>query len=129
MIILDTNIWVNILRKNPKGAEWLNFLRTKSIALTSITTYELFLGAELSNKHVKNLQEIQKLIGVYPVLDFDIKSSYIASKIQAKLQKQGRMIDIRDLYIAAIALIHNLPVATDNVSHFKRVEGLKVITI
>ena len=129
MIVLDTNILVEILRKNDRGKQWLDFLKTKSITFTSISSYELFLGAKLSSKQNENMQAVQKLVQKYAILPFSVKSSYIAGELQAKLQNQGNKIDLRDLYIAAIALEHHLPVATDNIKHFNHVENLEIITI
>lgn len=129
MIILDTNILANILRKKNRGKEWKEFLKNKSIAFTTITAFELFLGAELSEKRDKNLKVIQDLIKKIPVFPLSIESAYNAGVIFSELQKKGRMIELNDVYIAAITLEHDAELATDNVDHFQRVNKLKIITI
>ena len=127
MIILDTDILVNILRKKNRGAQWKDFLKDKSIAFTTITAFELFLGAELSKKRDQNMKAIQSLVQQFPVLPLSIKSAYLAGSIFSDLQKKGQMIELNDIYIAAITLEHNAELATDNINHYQRITHLKIV--
>ena len=129
MIFLDTDILVNILRRKNRGEQWKDFLKDKSIAFTTITAFELFLGAEISKKYDQNMKAIKSLIQQFPVLPLSIKSSYIAASIYSDLQKKGQMIELNDIYIAAVTLEHGAELATDNVNHYQRVSQLKIINI
>ena len=129
MIVLDTDILVNILRRKNRGEQWKDFLKDKSIAFTTITAFELFLGAEISKKYDQNMKAIKSLIQQFPVLPLSIKSSYIAATIYLDLQKKGQMIELNDIYIAAVTLEHGAELATDNVNHYQRVSQLKIINI
>lgn len=129
MIVLDTDILVNILRKKDRGEQWKDFLKDKSITFTTITAFELFLGAEFSKKHDQNLKAIQNLVQQFPVLPFSIKSALIASTIYSDLQKKGQMIELNDIYIAAVAIEHHAELATDNINHYQRVSNLKILNI
>ncbi len=42
LIVLDTDILINILRKKNRGEQWKDFLKDKSIAFTTITGDYLF---------------------------------------------------------------------------------------
>lgn len=44
------------------------------------------------------------------------------------LQRTGRLIGANDLWIAATAVAHDLPVVTANVEHYHRVPGLEVLS-
>ena len=129
MIFLDTNIPINILRKKPRGKQWKDFLENKSIAFTTITAFELFLGAELSQSRDHNMNAVQNLVQQFPIYPFSIKSAFIAGKLYGDLQKRGEMIEINDIYIAAIVLEHNSELATDNLNHFRRIKKLRLIEI
>jgi len=129
LIVLDTDILVNILRRKNRGEQWKDFLKDKSIAFTTITAFELFLGAEISKKYDQNMKAIKSLIQQFPVLPLSIKSSYIAATIYLDLQKKGQMIELNDIYIAAVTLEHGAELATDNVNHYQRVSQLKIINI
>ena len=129
MIVLDTDILVNILRRKNRGEQWKDFLKDKSIAFTTITAFELFIGAEISKKYDQNMKAIKSLIQQFPVLPLSIKSSYIAATIYSDLQKKGQMIELNDIYIAAVTLEHGAELATENVNHYQRVSQLKIINI
>ena len=129
MIVLDTDILINILRKKRSGEQWKEFLKDKHISFTSITAFELFLGAELSTKRIHNIKAIQELVQQFSVLPFSIKSAYIAANIYSDLQKRGQMIELNDIYIASVALEHNAMIATDNIEHFKRIFNLEIVKI
>jgi len=49
-----------------------------------------------------------------------------AGDLLAALESQGKPIGIEDVLIGATALVHGLTVATRNVKHFDRIEGLTV---
>ncbi|TVQ24991.1 MAG: type II toxin-antitoxin system VapC family toxin [Spirochaetaceae bacterium] len=46
--------------------------------------------------------------------------------IKADLKRSGTIIADMDLVIAAIALVHKLPLVTNNPRHFARIKGLEV---
>jgi tRNA(fMet)-specific endonuclease VapC len=43
------------------------------------------------------------------------------------LKENGRLIGTNDLWIAATALVHGLPLVTRNEAHFRRVPDLRVV--
>jgi predicted nucleic acid-binding protein len=50
-----------------------------------------------------------------------------AAEIYHRLRKNNQIIEFRDIFIAATCLTFNLPIATLNKKHFKRIEGLKIL--
>jgi len=66
------------------------------------------------------------LLPALEVLSFDKLSAETYGEIRVRLECQGTPLDEADLMIAAIALRHDLPIATGNVRHFERVPGLRV---
>lgn len=61
------------------------------------------------------------------VLPFDKKTARITVQINYELRKKRKQIDIADLFIAATAVSHNLPLATLNLKHFNRISNLVVL--
>ena len=45
------------------------------------------------------------------------------------MRKAGRMIGDFDLLIASTCLCHDLTLLTNNVRHFNRIEGLRLLSI
>jgi len=54
------------------------------------------------------------------ILRFDTRTAKIWGKLQADLERRARKIQLEDSFIAAIAIRHNLAVATRNVADFDR---------
>ena len=49
-----------------------------------------------------------------------------AAEIYADLRAAGQLIEDADILIAAIALVNNLTLVTNNTSHFSRIAGLQL---
>ena len=46
---------------------------------------------------------------------------------KAKLERHGTPLEDFDLLLGCCALAHNLTLVTNNVCHFKKLDGLKVV--
>ena len=65
--------------------------------------------------------------GMLRWLNWEEDASRIFGEQKARLEVRGARIDDLDLAVAAIALAHGLGVATCNMRHFHRIEGLRVL--
>ena len=63
----------------------------------------------------------------FAVLPWSMEISWQYGKIYRQLQSTGQLIGTNDLWIAATALVHGMPVVTNNVEEFQRVNGLEVV--
>ena len=70
--------------------------------------------------------DVQLLTEDTIILPFDEEVSTRASEIYHDLRKTNKMIEFRDIFIAATCLIHDLPIKTTNKNHFQRIIGLKI---
>jgi len=61
------------------------------------------------------------------VLPFTDLVSFKAAEIYHRLRTSNQMIEFRDIFIAAICLVNDLPIATLNKKHFKRIDDLKIL--
>jgi predicted nucleic acid-binding protein len=61
------------------------------------------------------------------VLPFDHETSTAYARLKAQLRRQGRMPADNDLWIAALAVRHAVPLVSNNRIHFERVPGLILI--
>jgi tRNA(fMet)-specific endonuclease VapC len=93
----------------------------KGCGVSIITQAELFYGAYKSSNSLENLKKIKAMffdLGIEVIsLNEGIIEHY--TKIKAKLEKEGKMLDEFDLLIAATAIEKNLILVSDNLSHFK----------
>ena len=123
LICLDTNILIDHRRSKDKTQTRLfQFSQTYSFAITTITVYELFRGDD-SKEDLFWLQFFNRVV----ILDFTQDAAKQAGKIYRKLKSSGHMIGVEDILIASIAITNHLPLASDNVRHFSRIEDLVLV--
>ena len=127
-ICLDTDFLVNFLRNKNEEAEFIKTSEaSKELVTTCITLFELYYGAYKSKEAENNLNAISSLANRIEILDFSSESAKKAGEILSKLEKQGKPIEFRDIFIGAIALSNNCSIKTYNIKHFSRIEGLSLI--
>jgi tRNA(fMet)-specific endonuclease VapC len=126
MKCLDTDLLVAILRGKEEAKKAVDKLDEEAKnATTSVNAFELFFGANRSERKQENVKEASKLIERLTVFPLDTASSKKAAEISAKLSAKGETIDYRDAMIAAIAIENGLTLITRNQAHFKRIKGLQ----
>jgi len=91
--------------------------------LSTVTVMEIVRGFQ-KNQSARRLQTFLTAIASEEMLAFDQPSAELAGRIAGDLERIGRPIGLADTMIAAIALHHGLELATDNTSHFQRVQQL-----
>jgi len=128
MKCLDTDLLVAILRGKKEAYQTVIELEETKGATTAVNAFELFFGANKSDKKAENILEVNKLLEKLEVMPLDIPSARKAGEIFAAVQVNGDPIDFRDAMIAGIALENDLTLMTRNKAHFSRIKALKVQT-
>lgn len=119
-ICLDTDISVEILKNTEKGTSFLNLTDKSEVFITTVSIFELFLRE-------KNLHPIEELLFRTNILDFTELSARKASEILKELKNKGKMIDMRDLFIASTAIVNKCALATLNKKHFENIRELNLL--
>lgn len=126
MIILDTNVLSALmqLQPDPQVVAWLDRQAAESIWLSTITVFEARYGlALLADGQRKTLLQ-ERLDGLLQddlqnrVLPFDASAAAQAATLAAERKQRGRPVDMRDTFIAGIALARRATIATRNTRHF-----------
>jgi tRNA(fMet)-specific endonuclease VapC len=60
------------------------------------------------------------------ILHFTDKVAYKAAQIYNLLKNQNKLIEFRDIFIAATCIVNELPLVTLNKKHFNRIAELKL---
>ena len=109
---------------DPQVVLWLNDQSAESVWISSITLFEARYGLALlaSGQRKKLLQEkFNQLLQddlENRVLLFDGNAAIEAAQLAADRKIQGRPVDMRDTFIAGIALARRATIATRNTRHF-----------
>ncbi len=125
--LLDTNILTAFLKGNQKIVSKISVYLDKFPILTIsvITYYEILRGLKAINSTSK-LKTFQGLIGKSEIENINKTTMDKASDIYANLKRQGTLIEDADILLAATALERGLVLVTDNITHFKRIKGLRI---
>lgn len=126
MIILDTNVLSALMQQqpDPQVVAWLDDQPAESIWLNSITLFEARYGLALlaPGQRKSLLQErFDQLLQddlQNRVLLFDANAATHAAQLAADRKARGRPVDMRDTFIAGIALARRATLATRNIRHF-----------
>ena len=124
-VLLGTTIVVDHLRgKAPSVIE--QFRQTTTLYLPVTALGELLFGAYKSAFKVKSLEQIKSFIQLCAILGVDEQTAGYYGRIGAELGRLGKLIPQNDIWIAAIALEHDLPLDTRD-RHFSFVPGLTLM--
>jgi tRNA(fMet)-specific endonuclease VapC len=125
-VLLDTTIVVEHLRgKTPSIAQRFKDVTTIYLPLTALG--ELLYGAYNSAFESKSLKEIEDFLKICAILAPGERTAHHYGRIKADLAQQGNPIPQNDIWIAAVALKHGLPVATRD-RHFSFIAGLIILS-
>lgn len=123
-MVIDTGIFIEHLRAKNKTETTLYRLADSSdLFISAISIYELYMGATNSDK----IKDIEMITDGLIVLPFDDRVAISSAEIFLELKRKNQLIEFRDIFIAATCISNELPIATLNKKHFKRVDGLKII--
>ena len=132
MYLLDTTVWIDLLRTNSPAVRGKLVAHSKStIGLSIITLCELQYGIELRaalypHLRARQLELLATMVAPFEVfpLDHSVVAAY--GKVRAVLVKARHPIGALDTFIAAQAVSLGAVLVTSNRKEFQRVPGLRV---
>ena len=125
--IIDSDILIYFLKGKKEVVEQLTQITPSSLYTTRINYTELIYGAYNSARIEENLVRVKPFLENFQILEFDKDASDIFAKTKAILKKKGEIIQDMDLMIASIALSHDYVLVSNNIKHFKRIDGLDLV--
>jgi tRNA(fMet)-specific endonuclease VapC len=122
--LLDTCFLIHLhrewVKKQPGPAtRYLEQHHEEEFNISVITTLEFLEGFD-------EMADGQRFLTPFPSLPVSANVAHIGNRIRRDLRKRGEMIGDFDILIAATAIEAAVPVVTDNLNHFNRIEGLVV---
>lgn len=130
MMLLDTNVCIEIMNGRPAAVRERfdqALLHKIKLSVSSISTFELWYGAEWSGRREFNRERLNHFFsGDVKELPFEADDAVRAGELRQLLEKRGTPIGPYDTLIAGQALARGLVLVTHNVGEFGRVPGLRV---
>ena len=122
-IIIDTNIYSNLLRGNSEVNK--NLRQVSHIGISVISIGELLSGFRSGIRIKENREELGQFLDSprVTIYQVDVDTAEYYSAILNQLKKNGTPIPTNDIWIAAVTFQRGLQLYTLD-SHFAYVEGL-----
>jgi len=126
-LILETTFLVDLEREARAGAPgrahaFLEAHPAQELCITLTTAGELACGPRVEER-----EAWYRLVSRFRILSPDLGASWSYGQTFRYLADNGLLIGANDLWIAATALAHGLPLVTRDEAHFRRVPGLRVL--
>lgn len=120
MILLDTDVMVDILRGYEPAKEWLK--SAQEIGVPGLVVMELIQGCQ----NAKEQKQLEKSLSAYQLYwpDEDDCNRALASFASNRLSAN---IGLLDALIAETAIGANAALATFNVKHYRVLKGLRTV--
>ncbi|MDO5663959.1 MAG: type II toxin-antitoxin system VapC family toxin [Bacteroidia bacterium] len=121
MILIDTNIIIEVYRSNDEIIDAVNEIGQEYIAVSDITCSELFFGARNKREH----QAIDKDLSNLTVIPIDMNISKLSVELIKKYALSHKLT-IPDALIAATSIVYKIPLYTLNVKDFVYIQDIKL---
>ena len=123
MILLYTSAVILLLRgESPKAV-----ILRETVGLSSVVEMELWLGV-FHGGGKKERRLVESFLESVRIFEFDSQAAERTARVIADLWFIGKPIGDFDSKIAGHALSLEMPLLSDNAKHFKRVDGLDLVS-
>src|SRR3990167_893503 len=122
-LLLDTSVVIGHLRGSIDVLALAN--HQEELFLPLVALGELYKGALASNRPEHNRREIDDFLLIAGLLHPDSATADAYAYISVQLKCKGVPIPENDIWIAAVALECNMPLAIRD-AHFRKVDGLEL---
>ncbi len=121
MILCDTNILIEFYKNNQSITDELRAIGVANLAISVVTTAELYYGA-LDKAELRKIQNHLALLRQFPL------TTTISDKFLELLEvfALSHKLSLPDALIAATAMTHNLPLYTLNLKDFRYIPKLQL---
>ncbi len=128
--LLDTNICIAILRKEPNMAKVVSQIDFSQCYVSEITVIELKIGEILGKAKAPQGkfvdQHIEAFISNLTIIPISTSIDFFAEE-KVRLQLAGTPAHNNfDLLIGCTAVTNDLIMVTDNIKDFKNIKGIKI---
>jgi predicted nucleic acid-binding protein len=135
VILLDTNVLSEFMRPQPSVSvvAWLDQQPAGEVYTSAVSRAEIELGLMLMSPGKRQEALSQAAWAMFAedfagrCLPFDEDAARHYAAIVSARTRAGRPISVEDAQSAAIALTHQMPLATRNTTDFELIDDLEVV--
>ncbi|MCL2788923.1 MAG: type II toxin-antitoxin system VapC family toxin [Micrococcales bacterium] len=125
--MLDTNVLVDLMHVPGDSLRAQVSAHDGLLAVSTVTVMELEYGVERTRFSQRARLQVDGVLALVDVLDFDRRAAFHAGHIRSALASQGTPIGPYDALIAGHARSAGLTLVTNNTREFSRVPSLAIV--
>jgi tRNA(fMet)-specific endonuclease VapC len=126
--LIDTSILSLILKRDTRASDYAPYLVGRVGVLSFITLAELYRWPEERDWGPRRRAELARLLEPYEVVHSSDALCRRWALMVATARAAGRPLPFADSWIAATALVLNLPLVTHNPGDFQGLPGLTLVS-
>ena len=133
-VVLDSSILITAERKNFSVSQLVEAIQIAygeiESSLSPVTVAELVHGIyragspEVSRRRSDYVNKLIELVPLHPVT---LRTAYLVGQIEGQEAAKGNVLPFNDLLIAAAAIEQGYAVLTENLRHFEKIPGIRVL--
>jgi tRNA(fMet)-specific endonuclease VapC len=127
-LVVDTDVASFLFKNDSRASLYVPHLSGHMLIISFQTLAELELWALAAGWGVRRTQQLTRYLRRYIVQDSSTALCRRWAEVLDDARRRGRPIATADAWIAATALLLDLPLVTHNESHFSTVSRLRVIS-
>ncbi len=117
--LVDTDVYSYLQKPSSESAKlYLPHVDGKRLAVSFITVGELHFGAYKRGWSQTRFDEMKDRLRSVAIVPYDQEVCITYGKIRAAVEKNGTPVAGNDLWIAACAIRHSIPLISNNRKHF-----------
>ena len=120
-VCLDSNIIIALLSRDESVKNIISALDAQFV-ITAVNSFEVWYGRTKG-------ETIFELFEWLEILPFDAVVSRLAADIMRSLKQKGEIIDVQDVFIAAICIKNNVELLSLNKKHFERLKKFGLVLV
>ncbi len=122
MLLLDTDVMIDVLRGHPPAVAWLGTVRTEVIVLPGYVAMELIQGCRDQQEQRDLLKELRRYTILWPQPEACERALDLYTRFHL-----SHGLSLLDALIGQLALELDLPLRTFIEKHYRAIPGLKLV--
>ncbi|WP_419837828.1 PIN domain-containing protein [Candidatus Poriferisodalis sp.] len=115
-LLVDTDVFSFVARQRDQAEPFRPILEGRLLALSFATVGEVYYGAARAGWGQPRLRDLATSLRRYTILPGTVEIARCFGEVKSQFRDQ---FDEGDMWIAATAMAHELPIVTNNLRHFE----------
>ena len=127
-VVVDTDVVSFLFKNDTRAKKYQPHMINKEAVVSFMTVAELHLWTLVHKWGDARQRRLDEHVQKFAVHPYDPALCAVWAQVSHDAMKNGRPIEPADVWIAATAMLHGLPLITHNASDYHGLDGLTIIT-